>query len=101
MPWLCYYDVPTHGSGDGSASCSESDSSKGEECDRRPDNGSGCTSARVGLGYCYRHFRGCGFSPRRIVGAVGVFISGIGWWIRRVEPFESVGESVASAVIDL
>lgn len=36
-----------------------------------------------------------------LVGAVGVFISGIGWWIRRVEPFESVGESVASAVIDL
>ena len=36
-----------------------------------------------------------------LVGAVGVFISGSGWWIRRVEPFESVGESVASAVIDL
>ena len=35
------------------------------------------------------------------VGLVGVFISGIGWWIRSVEPFESVGESFASAVIDL
>tara|TARA_B100000614_G_scaffold202166_1_gene183557 strand:- start:736 stop:1020 length:285 start_codon:yes stop_codon:yes gene_type:complete len=35
------------------------------------------------------------------VGLVGVFITGIGWWIRSVEPFETVGESFASTVIDL
>ena len=35
------------------------------------------------------------------VGIVGFFISGIGWWIRSVGPYESLGESVANAVIDI
>ena len=36
-----------------------------------------------------------------LIGVVGLLILGTGWMIRRAEPFESVTDTVANAVIDL